>query len=819
MNEPLLQYLLESGTGLVLFYLFYALVLKRETCFQFNRFYLLAALGLSFLVPLSNLPGIALWPQEPVVVMEASLEEMPLLVSEVAAAPAPTFSYWFLLYGAYGLGALFFAVRAVVQVRQLRRFAKAEGTSFYLPNQAPVILTHGQFPTFSFWRWVFFDNSQTLTPEETDRILQHEQVHIDQRHTLDILLVSVVGVLFWFNPLLLLYKKAVEQTHEFIADAQVARRTGPSAYSSLLVKQVFRTADFPLGSYFFLHKSLTLTRIKMMKKLHQSPKLSRMLMALPVAGLLLVAVAAMRPVLPKPENAAGTVTRQNRGAQFPGGREALNAYVKTHFVLPEVAFQKRKSQNDFVQVKASVEVEVLQDGSAAYLRIVALEVQPKDDAVVKAVEQQFARLVSQMPKWTPAQKDGKAVSSKEIISVSSVSGNFLTYNAYLEGRQQKTSVSSKAAVTKPAEYPGGKEALYQHLNSKFVMPKVVLDARDKADSTIKFMRYIKADLTIGADGSVEDVSVVEIVTRPFQTPDVRNAVEKEFLRLMQQQPKWTPAYKDGKAVASKENIAFAAITKLDGKETFEQAKKEKQATDEKKLVYIAVEQMPEFPGGSAAMFKFLGDHFELPADAKQANIEGTMVASFVVNTQGKVTDIQLLKKLHPSVDQALVQTLEKMPTWKPGTQNGKLVNVKYTVPYRIVSKDKTAPVPTPSAQGEEKVYIAVEQMPEFPGGMAGMMKYLGENFVIPADEKTKGTEGTIVATFVVNKEGKVTQVQVIKGVSSSLDQEAIRVLNNMPAWKPGMQNGKQVAVRYTVPYRIVAKKDADKSTVVPAQKN
>ncbi|WP_210486435.1 M56 family metallopeptidase [Rufibacter aurantiacus] len=402
MNEVLLQYLLESGAGLVLLYLFFVLVLKRETCFQFNRFYLLAAIMLACLLPLSNLPGLSIWPQEPepVAVFEDAVEMPMVTTAEVMMAPEESFDYWNLLYVAYGLGVLFFAGRFLVQIIRLRRFARQEGVSFYLPNRAPVVLTHGQFPTFSFWRWVFFDNSQPLTPEETERILQHEQVHLDQRHTLDVLLVSLAGIVFWFNPLLVLYKKALEQTHEFIADAHVAKTSVPALYSSLLAKQVLRSADFPMGSYFFLNKSLTLTRIKMMKRLHESPKISRMLMVIPVLILVLVAVAAMRPV-PVPESSAATAKVQNGPAQFPGGREALNAYVKNHLVLPQIAFEKRKNQNDFVEVKGSIEVKIGTDGTPRYGKNLGLEVRPNDPEVVKAIHAQFAQMVSQMPKWDP----------------------------------------------------------------------------------------------------------------------------------------------------------------------------------------------------------------------------------------------------------------------------------------------------------------------------------------------------------------------------------------------------------------------------------
>jgi TonB family protein len=318
---------------------------------------------------------------------------------------------------------------------------------------------------------------------------------------------------------------------------------------------------------------------------------------------------------------------------------------------------------------------------------------------------------------------------------------------------------------------------------------------------------------------VEDVKVVEIATRPFPTSEVRNAVEKEFLRLVQQLPKWGPAYRDGKAVASQEKVAFAAITKLEGKETFEQAKKaqekrtevpftpQKNTTPEGAPIYIAVEQMPEFPGGMAAMMKYLKENIVYPEDAKQANTSGNMVASFVVNAQGKVTDVQVLKKLHPSLDQAFAKSLESLPAWKPGMQNGKAVAVKYTVPFRVVGEttaNKDTP-PTTSAK-DERIFIAVEQMPEFPGGEKAFYSYLSNTVVIPEEVWQAKVEGMAIASFTVSAEGEITKVEVVKKLHPAIDQAFGKALQNMPAWTAGKQNGKAVNVKLNVPFRVVLPK-------------
>ena len=100
---------------------------------------------------------------------------------------------------------------------------------------------------------------------------------------------------------------------------------------------------------------------------------------------------------------------------------------------------------------------------------------------------------------------------------------------------------------------------------------------------------------------------------------------------------------------------------------------------------------------------------------------------------------------------------------------------------------------------EEEPYTAVEQMPQFPGGPSELMKYISTNLRYPEDAKRDKTEGRVIARFTVKEDGSIGDVNIVRGVSPSLDAEAVRVLSGMPRWEPGMQNGKAVPTLYTVP--------------------
>ena len=114
---------------------------------------------------------------------------------------------------------------------------------------------------------------------------------------------------------------------------------------------------------------------------------------------------------------------------------------------------------------------------------------------------------------------------------------------------------------------------------------------------------------------------------------------------------------------------------------------------------------------------------------------------------------------------------------------------------------KYVPVAVEEEEPEEQtIFEVVEQMPEFPnGGMAGLMQYLSKNIKYPTIAQENGTQGRVTVQFVGNRDGSIVDAKVLRGVDPYLDKEAIRVISSMPKWKPGMQRGKAVRVKYTVP--------------------
>lgn len=129
---------------------------------------------------------------------------------------------------------------------------------------------------------------------------------------------------------------------------------------------------------------------------------------------------------------------------------------------------------------------------------------------------------------------------------------------------------------------------------------------------------------------------------------------------------------------------------------------------------------------------------------------------------------------------------------KGNSENGQILQVTQRVADEPVKAE-------PKPEVENKVFDVVEQMPSFPGGPSALMKYLADNIKYPVVAQENGVQGRVVVSFVVEKDGSITDVKVVRSVDPSLDREATRVVKSMPKWIPGKQNGSAVRVKYNVP--------------------
>jgi protein TonB len=132
------------------------------------------------------------------------------------------------------------------------------------------------------------------------------------------------------------------------------------------------------------------------------------------------------------------------------------------------------------------------------------------------------------------------------------------------------------------------------------------------------------------------------------------------------------------------------------------------------------------------------------------------------------------------------------------------LNINVEADQNTEVEEYIAPVMTQEEESEEErqIFMVVESMPEFPGGEPALYKYLAENIKYPQMAKESGIQGRVFVTFVVERDGRVTDVRVLRGIGGGCDEEAIRVVAAMPKWAPGKQRGKPVRVQYNLPVKF-----------------
>ncbi|RWY49188.1 M56 family metallopeptidase [Mucilaginibacter gilvus] len=226
-------------------------------------------------------------------------------------------------------------------------------------------------------------------------------------------------------------------------------------------------------------------------------------------------------------------------------------------------------------------------------------------------------------------------------------------------------------------------------------------------------------------------------------------------------------------------------------------------TNKKSTVYTAVQDQPRFPGGIEAFPKYLAKTIKYPKIAREHNVHGRVILTFVVEKDGSLSDIKVLRGIGSGCDEEAVRAVKASPKWIAGKQGGKKVRVQYSVPVNFALLSEAAAIKVGQADLStgltEAIFTEVEQQPGFPGGNVACAKYLQTSIKYPVEARKNKVQGRVITSFVVMKDGNIGDVKVLNGIGYGADEEAVRVIKNMPKWYPGMQNGRPVNVKYTLP--------------------
>ena len=634
-------YMIKSAFCLTMFYLFFRLLLSKETFHRFNRIALISLLVLSSVLPAIQTIMLRLEGKP----QSISLEDLLLMNQGAAVAEAPTqvsLHWQSILLFIYLVGVIGFLIRQCWVMGQMYRLLR-QGTCISDKDGIKLLVYDRELSPFSWMNYIVL--SRKDWEENGDAIIAHETAHIHKHHSIDILIVDICIILQWFNPVAWLLKRELQNIHEYEADEEVINKgINAREYQLLLIKKAVGLRRFSMANS-FNHTSLK-KRITMMCKRKSNPWARlKYVYVLPLAALAVSAFARpevsnelseisnskfsdlaeiVQAVVEKNDvqdlnsaNNVQTVALQDTAVfevvevppRFPGGEIELMKFISRNVKYPAEARDKH------VQGRVILTFIVEKDGSISNVRV-ARPVDPSLDA-------EAIRVVQSMPKWEPAKQRGQAV---------------------------------RVRYTVPIQFR------LQGDNSVAPDPKT-------SDKDV---------MVVGYDSKKQEKPIVEMQKRLVVRDDIKP------LMII-----------DGKEVTSLDNIDgndIASMTVIKNPESLKKfgekgkdgviliTTKAHEKTSSGEDALEVVEEMPEFPGGEIELMKFISRNVKYPDDAKEAGKAGRVIVKFVIDKDGSISDATILRSVYPSIDAEALRVVNAMPKWNPGKVKGEPVKVKYTLP-------------------------------------------------------------------------------------------------------------------------------------------
>ncbi len=779
--EAFAAYLMKSAIWITGFAIIYFIFLRNERYFKLKRIYLISGILISFIFPLISFhykvevpaPVIS---QADMLNVTASAITVPLHI-----ATGKPFDYRLILLFLYLSGILFLLFRIV---RNFSSIFKTINKGKISNHGSAKLIRATQFPaSFSFFNYVFINPS--VSENEMEEIMNHEIVHVRQRHWFDLLLVEILRLIQWINPFAWIYTRFIRLNHEYLAD-QVAlqRTTSPANYRAALMNQLFESPVISLSNSF--NYSLNKKRFDMMKQIITSPyRKFKVLLVLPLFAIVFYAFATpeyhyqTQSVNPTGETAFATIEipspipalkkEQNIKPEKTVPQDTSKLSVKIEKAMignPLVVINGIPSDREtlkWIDPKAIESISVLKDESST-----ALYGEKGKNGVILVTTKNAASV-----KGTVVQEDGKPIGGAYIGGTGTL-GNAYGNISDANGRFTVISVQKDATLLVSCNgYLG------QKLKPSFTSEMKIVMVKDPEFKS-PVIQQEKPQKAIFVDGVFTNKSFPQInKDLGHKWGIVKSFSAKEGLEKYGEQGK---------------NGGYDIITR------------EKAIEMGLKPPYprIDPEDYPTFKGqGHASFNDWLIGQIKYPDDAVTRGASGKVTASYTVNPDGTLSTPAIMYSSDKSLEDAVVKAIAASPQWEPPKNPESAdpfkasVTIKFELPDRIY-------VP-------EEPFVVVEEMPMFPGGDEALLKFIAENTQYPILAKTNGITGRVIIRFVVSKEGLAQESTVLKGVDPSLDAEAIRVVNSLPVFKPGIQGGKPVPVYYMVPVTFSLAKDTVKT--------
>jgi TonB family protein len=648
-------------------YGYYHLFLRNKRFHHYNRFYLLLVGLLSFIIATINIPVHFFWGKQPqsgliqtLKVITVSGWEEPVTIY----ANPYSWRHWLTiqngLYFVYLAGlvtALIAVLRSLAYINRLKN-----KYPFETIDQLKIFNTAEPGTPFSFFKAIFWDKNISLHDARGGQILRHELFHVKQRHSADILLMEMLCCIAWFNPFLHLIKKELRTIHEFLADEYAVSGNNRYDYAELLLLHAMQQPA-PVITHPFFHNQIKrrITMITQSNLIRRGGYFSR-IMALPLllvlASAFAVKITGKSPAKRSAAYALRTLTvviDPGHGGIFPGAQNE-NGLLEKNITLSLAKKIEALAKNYNINVVLTRNSDGLV-GNASNLKE---DLQNRIALANNAKPDLFVSL---------------HVNSTE-EKTSSRSG----FDVYISGRNGHTGDRELATVLLT-----GLKDIYA-VNETIQQREIGIVVLDKSNCPAVCLEC----------GYITNAQDVLFITNPANQEKVARKILEGLMQYSLVADRKETTHTETKPIADtaliagpevKEKLQAAAKKQLDKsiiEKTFSETEIKDTIPAGKDVIFTKVENEADYPGGQPGWSNYLMTHLKYPESAVKKNIQGTVVVQFIVDQEGKVSDVKAISG-PKELQEASIKVIKESGNWTSATQNGRKVKAykKQPITYKL----------------------------------------------------------------------------------------------------------------------------------------
>lgn len=766
---------------------YYWMLLRNKKFHQYNRFYILLVFFLSLFVPFLQIP---VFDNTGATNTSLITTLQTISVNEFEETATIYFAkqnswhwltMWNVVYAVYALGCLSFCylfLKALVYIYRISKKypSKAIGDIQLYQTNEPAA-------PFSFFKKIFWKNNLSLTDEKGSQIFRHEMYHVRHGHSFDIIVTEIIILFFWWNPFFYLLRKELKTIHEFLADQHAISHHNKFDYASLLVTQSLHSKTSSITHPFF-HNALK-RRIAMITK-NQTPRFQYIskVLALPLLALVVTAFAIKKvnnPISHTIKDPITVVIDAGHGGNDLGSMGA-DTTVSEALLSLQIAKKVRELSNEY-----GITIIMTREGNEFPGNVAT-----KEEGMIKRIE----------------------------ITHASKAAAFISI--HINSTTEKATRSGFEAVTSSKREDAKDNALasviLQQLNTIYRTDTII---KQRKSMGIYVLDKSPCPAVILECGYMTNSSDLDFIKKPVNQEKIARKILEGIVKYNQFKFNESKTSGNEPALNSSNTVAAAATAPVVNRQVVTDT------LDIAELKKLNVDDILKMDVGKVAITVTLRNgEIKLfrTADLKESITLRDKNKATIVSKE-KITSIPYsdpaeLDKINPNDIASINVDKKESKTMTIHLKNGSVLVMdadKVSI-YYDQKKDKTTNVSADVVSDGEKttitnfslqkentkndtqkeqpigdniVFTRTDIEAEYPGGNEAWIKYLLKNLRYPEAAIRSDIQGTVVVQFIVDKEGKLSEVSVVEG-PHALRAESVRIIRESGGWIPAIQNGRKV---------------------------